>query len=291
MAKVTTPRKIDIFEFSDVERLQCLLCSRQFADIDVLKRHNLESELHQRNMQSAEIKGAALRKKTATPSKASPAPTEAPNAKLQSTPLNKTALAHVAGKSPSVQNSTLPGGVRFPAQVFDSMPNVPDIEDQRYFLLSCAQNRTVWYAAVFDGSKTLIGHAVESARDSALESALAASKKAKKNVSNFYLILTRERLTIRQTPSIDFPFQRTQLPIKKMPVEKSSDPMQSLLNVLDHDSIARILWLSWYSTDAEVWKDVCMVDGQFKSSGKDADAKTARKISCQKTIELLRAGG
>ena len=34
------------FEFSDVTTLMCLLCARQFKSLDVLKRHNKESDLH-----------------------------------------------------------------------------------------------------------------------------------------------------------------------------------------------------------------------------------------------------
>ncbi len=34
------------FEFSDVTTLMCLLCARQFKTLDVLKRHNKESDLH-----------------------------------------------------------------------------------------------------------------------------------------------------------------------------------------------------------------------------------------------------
>lgn len=34
------------FEFSAVKAMTCLLCSRQFKSLDVLKRHNKESELH-----------------------------------------------------------------------------------------------------------------------------------------------------------------------------------------------------------------------------------------------------
>lgn len=34
------------FEFSDVSTLMCLLCARQFKTLEVLKRHNKESDLH-----------------------------------------------------------------------------------------------------------------------------------------------------------------------------------------------------------------------------------------------------
>jgi RNA-binding protein 5/10 len=38
------------FEFSDVATLMCLLCARQFKTLDVLKRHNKESDLHKVRM-------------------------------------------------------------------------------------------------------------------------------------------------------------------------------------------------------------------------------------------------
>ena len=34
------------FEFSDLVKLACLLCARQFKSLDQLKKHNKESELH-----------------------------------------------------------------------------------------------------------------------------------------------------------------------------------------------------------------------------------------------------
>jgi len=34
------------FEFSDVSALMCLLCARQFKNLDQLKRHNKDSDLH-----------------------------------------------------------------------------------------------------------------------------------------------------------------------------------------------------------------------------------------------------
>lgn len=34
------------FEFSDVVKVACLLCARQFKTLDQLKKHNKESDLH-----------------------------------------------------------------------------------------------------------------------------------------------------------------------------------------------------------------------------------------------------
>lgn len=34
------------FEFSDTTAMTCLLCARQFKNLDQLKRHNKESDLH-----------------------------------------------------------------------------------------------------------------------------------------------------------------------------------------------------------------------------------------------------
>ena len=34
------------FEFSDVVKIACLLCARQFKTLDQLKKHNKESDLH-----------------------------------------------------------------------------------------------------------------------------------------------------------------------------------------------------------------------------------------------------
>jgi hypothetical protein len=65
--------------------------------------------------------------------------------------------------------------------------------------------------------------------------------------------------------------------------------MTLLLHHFRNAQTARLLWLSWYSKQNEVWKDVCMLDGEFKSSGKHADAKIARKISCDKAVDALMA--
>jgi len=37
----------DEFEFSDPVKAQCLLCARQLKDLDTLRMHNAQSELHQ----------------------------------------------------------------------------------------------------------------------------------------------------------------------------------------------------------------------------------------------------
>lgn len=39
------PEEIE-FEFSDLVKLACLLCARQFKSLDQLKKHNKESDLH-----------------------------------------------------------------------------------------------------------------------------------------------------------------------------------------------------------------------------------------------------
>jgi RNA-binding protein 5/10 len=39
------PEEVE-FEFSDVVKIACLLCARQFKTLDQLKKHNKESDLH-----------------------------------------------------------------------------------------------------------------------------------------------------------------------------------------------------------------------------------------------------
>ena len=39
------PEEVE-FEFSDLVKLACLLCARQFKSLDQLKKHNKESNLH-----------------------------------------------------------------------------------------------------------------------------------------------------------------------------------------------------------------------------------------------------
>ncbi|RDB23995.1 RNA-binding protein 5-A [Hypsizygus marmoreus] len=57
----STPQEVE-FEFSDVNRLMCLLCARQFKSLDQLKRHNKESDLHKaRNFNAKNFKDPNLR--------------------------------------------------------------------------------------------------------------------------------------------------------------------------------------------------------------------------------------
>lgn len=44
--RTVTPDNEPEFEFSDTKAMTCLLCARQFKSLDVLKRHNKESDLH-----------------------------------------------------------------------------------------------------------------------------------------------------------------------------------------------------------------------------------------------------
>ena len=41
----TLPEEVE-FEFSDLVKLACMLCARQFKTLDQLKKHNKESDLH-----------------------------------------------------------------------------------------------------------------------------------------------------------------------------------------------------------------------------------------------------
>lgn len=58
----STPEAETEFEFSDVSNLMCLLCARQFKTIDVLKRHNKESDLHKKNFKDANLREIARQK-------------------------------------------------------------------------------------------------------------------------------------------------------------------------------------------------------------------------------------
>ncbi|TDL27198.1 hypothetical protein BD410DRAFT_714561 [Rickenella mellea] len=71
----------DEFEFSDQKAMTCLLCSRQFKTLDVLKRHNKESDLHKARfslknlkdgsqLEIARNKANATRQKKPTPDNA-----------------------------------------------------------------------------------------------------------------------------------------------------------------------------------------------------------------------------
>ncbi|KAF9036778.1 hypothetical protein BJ165DRAFT_1505888 [Panaeolus papilionaceus] len=60
-----TAPEADELEFSDSTALMCILCSRQFKTLDVLKRHNKESELHKKNYQDASLREVARQKMAA----------------------------------------------------------------------------------------------------------------------------------------------------------------------------------------------------------------------------------
>ncbi|KAG8217416.1 hypothetical protein J3R82DRAFT_5558 [Butyriboletus roseoflavus] len=69
----TTPEPMEAeFEFSDTNAMTCLLCARQFKNMDQLKRHNKESDLHKKNFKDANLRDVARQKveaarKTSTP--------------------------------------------------------------------------------------------------------------------------------------------------------------------------------------------------------------------------------
>ncbi|KAI0033268.1 hypothetical protein K488DRAFT_85104 [Vararia minispora EC-137] len=50
------------FEFSDVVKLTCLLCARQFKTLEQLSRHNKESDLHKKNYKDATLRDIARKK-------------------------------------------------------------------------------------------------------------------------------------------------------------------------------------------------------------------------------------
>ncbi|TFY54898.1 hypothetical protein EVG20_g9523 [Dentipellis fragilis] len=59
----SSPSSLDYdSEFSDISRLACLLCSRQFKSLDQLKRHNQESDLHKKNLRDAGLQALAHEK-------------------------------------------------------------------------------------------------------------------------------------------------------------------------------------------------------------------------------------
>jgi len=47
------------FEFSDVVKIACLLCARQFKTLEQLKKHNKESDLHKRNFKDPNLREVA----------------------------------------------------------------------------------------------------------------------------------------------------------------------------------------------------------------------------------------
>ncbi|KAL1689723.1 hypothetical protein GGG16DRAFT_103534 [Schizophyllum commune] len=57
------------FEFADTDALMCLLCGRQFKTMDVLGRHNRESELHKKNAQDEKLCEVARKKVAARKAK------------------------------------------------------------------------------------------------------------------------------------------------------------------------------------------------------------------------------
>jgi len=57
-----TPVPEGEFEFSDVPSLMCVLCSRKMKSIELLKRHNEESDLHKKNYQDANLREVARQK-------------------------------------------------------------------------------------------------------------------------------------------------------------------------------------------------------------------------------------
>ncbi|KAL1752936.1 hypothetical protein FB107DRAFT_292751 [Schizophyllum commune] len=59
----------DHFEFADTDALMCLLCGRQFKTMDVLGRHNRESELHKKNAQDKKLCEVARKKVAARKAK------------------------------------------------------------------------------------------------------------------------------------------------------------------------------------------------------------------------------
>jgi hypothetical protein len=81
------------------------------------------------------------------------------------------------------------------------------------------------------------------------------------------------------------------MPVPPIEGDLKSPPgaMTRLLHLFRNPSGARVLWLSWFSPANDLWKDVCMVDGVFRASGKHVDPKIARKMSCEKTAEVLTA--
>ncbi|KAI0340191.1 hypothetical protein BDW22DRAFT_1414817 [Trametopsis cervina] len=57
-------------EFADPTGMSCLLCSRKFASLEQLKRHNKESDLHKRNYKDANLREVAREKAKAAKAKA-----------------------------------------------------------------------------------------------------------------------------------------------------------------------------------------------------------------------------
>ncbi|PFH47056.1 hypothetical protein AMATHDRAFT_68521 [Amanita thiersii Skay4041] len=51
-------------DFADVNALMCLLCARQFKSLEQLTRHNIESELHKKNLKDNNLREVARQKLT-----------------------------------------------------------------------------------------------------------------------------------------------------------------------------------------------------------------------------------
>jgi len=70
------PEEVE-FEFSDLVKLACLLCARQFKTLDQLKKHNKESDLHKRNFKDPNLREVARGKVKASQSAAEASNTQA----------------------------------------------------------------------------------------------------------------------------------------------------------------------------------------------------------------------
>jgi len=53
------------FEYADLKKMACLLCSRMFKAVEQLRRHNTESDLHKKNLVDSALREVALTKAAA----------------------------------------------------------------------------------------------------------------------------------------------------------------------------------------------------------------------------------
>ncbi|KAF9514875.1 hypothetical protein BS47DRAFT_1294617 [Hydnum rufescens UP504] len=53
------------FEYADLKKMACLLCSRMFKSVEQLRRHNTESDLHKKNLADGALREVALVKAAA----------------------------------------------------------------------------------------------------------------------------------------------------------------------------------------------------------------------------------
>jgi len=60
------------FEYGDLKRITCYLCSRQLKTLDQLRRHNAESDLHKKNLQDLKLRDVAKTKALAAHEAANP---------------------------------------------------------------------------------------------------------------------------------------------------------------------------------------------------------------------------